>query len=272
MKRRFASHIIMLPESLVIVLADESTRSPAAGPPRPSTPPCQEGPPRSSVLPQLARSGSGAYACTPAALEQGDEPVMKRQRLGDEDEAVDHTHRTCIDHINYFFDIAAERSDLQDERHDEIVCGDGQSPALNPDTVMRGEWIRLRDEPYLGCIALVLTESSCLVERLPEPGRNPLETDVCDIADLPSVLHHMHGQHACVRLRLPHTRVRARGGAATAVAHWDSTAAWAEFYVEEAAAAATVRHVLEAVTTRSAALELGSKNNARECTMHGLET
>src|ERR1700761_8700822 len=143
MKRRFASHIIMLPESLVIVLADESTRSPGAGPPRPSTPPCQEGPPRSSVLPQLARSGSGAYACTPAAFERGgveyfpcgltfidpavlsrpDEPVMKRQRLGDdEDEAVDHTHRTRIDHIRYFFDIAAERSDLQDERHDEIVC------------------------------------------------------------------------------------------------------------------------------------------------------
>src|ERR1700761_8335491 len=56
---------------------------------------------------------------------------------------------------------------------------------------MRGKWIRLRDEPYLGCIALVLTESSCLVERLPEPGRNPLETDVCDIADFPSPLHHM---------------------------------------------------------------------------------
>ena len=49
--------------------------------------------------------------------------------------------------------------------------------------VMPGEWIRLREEPYAGRIALVLTDCSCLVERLSVPLRNLLDFDVCDIVD-----------------------------------------------------------------------------------------
>ncbi|KAJ7194704.1 hypothetical protein GGX14DRAFT_404492 [Mycena pura] len=118
-------------------------------------------------------------------------PVAKRARL-EAPEDADCKQKRLDHYIKHFFDMAADDWESYDEELGDIVSYGydmpNDAPLAFPSTVgilnvMPGEWIRLREEPYAGCIALVLTDRSCLVERLPVPLRNLLDLDVCDIVD-----------------------------------------------------------------------------------------